>query len=100
MKIFPYVLFLFFAGFLAAQQKASTASLQGVVVKEGTETALSGVTVQLLERDGTDSGLPLVITDSVGIFIFPKIPAGVYRVEASRPGYVRGEYGVRRWGDS
>ena len=80
---------------LAAGQPA-TSSLEGRVVRWGTSEPLAKATVEL-RRVQSGASAPFVATSaSDGRFAFPSIPAGEYRVVATRAGFVRAEYG-QRW---
>jgi hypothetical protein len=68
-------------------------SLQGIVVKESGEP-LSKVTIELRAEPG-DAQAATTLTDAEGTFVLWNVPAGRYRLVATRPGYARTEYGQR-----
>src|SRR3954470_17268999 len=83
------------AGSIAAAQP-SPSSLQGRVVRWGTNDPVAKATVELA-RVGAGSSAPYVaVTTTDGAFVFATVPAGQYRIFASRAGFVRAEYG-QRW---
>src|SRR6185436_9006405 len=82
MKIFRFCLLVFLVQIAAAQQPA-TGVLQGVVVQEGTNTPLGNARVDL-RKPGSAATLDSSTTDRDGRFSFIKVPAGVYRLVASR----------------
>src|SRR5437763_11206209 len=80
----------------ASVAEAQVSSLQGRIVRWGTDEPIAKVSVELL-RIGTGTPAPFVATtNGDGAFVFPSVPAGQYRVTASRPGFVNAEYG-QRW---
>src|SRR5437763_8346745 len=80
---------------IAAAQPVSS-SLQGRVVRWGTNEPVAKATVAL-ERVGAGSSAPYVaVTTTDGAFVFATVPAGRYRIIATRAGFVRAEYG-QRW---
>src|SRR5438874_2867233 len=80
----------------ASVAEAQVSSLQGRIVRWGTDEPIAKVSVELL-RIGTGTPAPFIATtDGDGAFVFPSVPAGQYRVTASRPGFVNAEYG-QRW---
>jgi hypothetical protein len=86
----------FIVGASSAVAQPASSSLQGRVVRWGTNDPLAKATIEL-RRIQTGPSAPFVATSAVdGTFIFPSIPAGQYRVAATRPGFVRAEYG-QRW---
>lgn len=50
----------------------------------------------LLLVDGAPDQPPMVLTDDAGRYEFGRLPAGTFRVEASRTGYVNVQYGQSR----
>jgi len=79
---------------VATAQPPPTASLQGVVIKAGSNDPVSKVTLEL--RGGAQ---PYTITTGIdGRFLLRNLPGGVYQLFASRDGYVPMEYG-QRWSD-
>jgi hypothetical protein len=102
-------LLIAFAALIAAfqgapQRPASSASVEGIVVKLGTGEALANATVQLtVEFDGELSGWNIgaqgrrtLKSDPNGRFIFERVIPGEYRLIATYEGeYVPAEYGQR-----
>ncbi|HUK37292.1 MAG TPA: carboxypeptidase-like regulatory domain-containing protein [Vicinamibacterales bacterium] len=87
------VLVLAFAQAAAAQQPSS---LQGRVVRWGTSEPIPRVSVELRSVAAGSTAPFVAKTDSDGLFTFSDVPGGVYRIVATRPGYVNAEYG-QRW---
>lgn len=50
----------------------------------------------LLLVDGAQDQPPMVLTDDAGQYEFSRLPAGTFRIEASRTGYVNVQYGQSR----
>ena len=88
----PVFLILCVAGLASAQ----TASLQGRVVRWGTNEPIGKVSVELLRLQAGESAPFVTTTTGDGAFVFASVPPGQYRVTATRPGYVNAEYG-QRW---
>lgn len=77
----------------APSQTAPSASIDGIILKFGTNEPLSKATVEL------QGGAPLTTTtEADGRFYFPDIPPGQYRLQVRRDGYWAAEYG-QRWLD-
>ena len=76
------------------QQAPSTASIEGAVVRFGTTDGVSRAKVTLTPTQSSVAG-QAVIVDADGKFAFRNLPAGPYRINASRDGYVAAEYGQR-----
>ena len=94
MRVAAIVIALALAGQAGrAGQAGPVASLQGRVVRWGTNEPIGKVAVEL-RRDG--SAPYIATTNGDGEFVFPSIPAGQYRLVSTRPGYVSAEYG-QRW---
>jgi len=73
---------------ISLQKPASTTTgtLKGRVV-DGSNTGIAGVTVSYGGR-GKPAGRGAAATDSNGFFSFAEVPAGDYRVQAGKEGYV------------
>ena len=69
------------------------AALRGVVVKSGTDEPLSKASIEL-RKAGAGSYPYTYVTADSGAFQFPNLPAGEYRVIATRTGYVPVDRGV------
>lgn len=79
----------------ASTAAAQPSSLQGRVVRWGTNDPIAKATVEL--RPESRLRAPYVArTSADGTFLFPSVAAGEYRVVAERPGFVRAEY-AQRW---
>jgi hypothetical protein len=81
------------------QRVISKSSIQGIVVRLGTNDPIAGARVTLIRSNaGVDSSSPssrTATTNAGGVFVFPGLDAGLYRLEAARNGYVRQAYGQR-----
>jgi protocatechuate 3,4-dioxygenase beta subunit len=72
-------------------QQQRTASIEGIVVRSGTDVPIQRVQVKLTGRGET-----LVLTDSEGKFAFRDVaPGASYRLSFALNGFVRKEYGQR-----
>jgi len=80
-------------------QQARTASVQGAVVKVTTGEAIPSAVVELRSLDGAGRFYSTT-SERDGTFAFRNIPPGPYQLTAMRPGYVRGDYGLRGPGGS
>jgi hypothetical protein len=92
MRAFAVALFLVLILQVEAQQPAR-GSLQGIVVNaEG--AALSKASIDVLVPGAVS---PLYTTRSTadGRFFIPNVAPGKYRIAATRPGYIRTEYGQK-----
>jgi hypothetical protein len=78
------------------QEGTATSSIEGTVVRIGTNEVLSKATVELV-RVGVPGSLTTT-TESDGRFYFPNIPSGTYRLLSRRDGYWNAEFG-QRWVD-
>ena len=74
-----------------------TASIAGRVVDAVTGRPVPGARV-FASREPDVPNLPTRISDANGTFVLTELPAGSYRLGASRGGYLGGEYGQRRPG--
>jgi hypothetical protein len=75
---------------------AQASSLQGRVVKWGTTEPIAKATVELRRVEAGGPPPYVETTAADGTFVFGAVPAGQYRIVATRPGYVPAEYG-QRW---
>lgn len=75
-------------------QSAAPAVIEGVVAEARTGRPLARARV-LLESAG--GGAQRVLTDRHGRFLFSDLPAGVYYLAASKPGFAATRLGQRRW---
>jgi hypothetical protein len=78
----------------AASQQNARGSIQGVVVKWGSTDPLPQVIVELRAETGVRP-IASTATTEKGEFAFPNIPAGRYRLVATRSGFAPAEYGQR-----
>jgi hypothetical protein len=79
-------------------QGMGNSSIEGIVVRSGTNEPVSGALVALTDDDApfeTRNTTPVATTDSAGAFKFERLAAGSYRLLISANGYVRQEYGQR-----
>jgi 5-hydroxyisourate hydrolase-like protein (transthyretin family) len=73
-------------------------TLQGRVVKQGTNDPVVRANIVLAKVGGELSDYRTVTADDGGKFAFRDLSAGTYRVYAEREGYVQTEYGQRTTG--
>jgi len=78
------------------QFEEGTAKVEGTVTHRRTGEPVGRAMVYLTKSDGSQ-GLSLM-AGADGKFVFEKVARGVYRVTAERRGFLRGEYGTRRYG--
>jgi hypothetical protein len=83
---------------LAIMTQAPAASLEGRVLRSGTNEPVVRAGVVLTKVGGRLSDSVSATTDAQGRFSFSSIPAGDYRLFAEHADYVRGEYGQRSIG--
>src|SRR5262245_28599104 len=83
------------------QQGPPTGSITGSVIDAISKSPLEGAVVYLgIEGQGPVDGIPRVVTDDRGRFVFRRLPpSDRYFVQASRPGYFDGAYGATRPSD-
>ena len=77
-----------------AQSSPAIASIEGSVVRFGSTDGIARAKVTLTPSQSTVAG-QAVIVDGDGKFAFRNLPAGQYRLTASRDAYVSAEYGQR-----
>ncbi len=81
--------------FVATVAQAPTASIAGVVVTSGPlPQPVRGAVVSIGGTVGD------VLTDDQGLFAFVGLEAGTYALSASKPAYLKAEYGATRPGGS
>src|SRR5215472_14962899 len=91
-----FAAFMVLAGASAAAAQSAQSSLQGRVMRWGTNEPVAKATIEL-RRVQTGTSVPYVAMSAAdGTFVFASVPAGQYRVIATRAGFVRAEYG-QRW---
>src|SRR5215475_1814264 len=73
-------------------QTSSSATISGIVTNQSTKEPMPKALVTL--RDGKD-GFGTTLTDSKGRYAFPDLPAGDYRVQATRNGFLPLSYGAK-----
>jgi len=72
------------------------ASLQGRVVRWGSTEPVAKAVVELRPIDATAAAPYVATTSGDGVFVFPIVVPGQYRISVTRPGFVAAEYG-QRW---
>ena len=98
------LLALFQSPFSPARAQNAGPSIEGVVVRAGTNEPLPNVQVTLIRTNARSpavdagSNTTQTITDREGRFAFTRIEPGSYRIAAARNGYARQEYGQRVFG--
>jgi hypothetical protein len=70
----------------ASQDATGAGTVEGRVVRAGTSEPVASASVNL-------SGIGPLVADDNGRFKFPNVPAGNYRVSATRSGYLPGSFG-------
>ena len=92
---------LLFAMFQVPAAAPVRPGFSGIVVRQDTGELLAKASVVLTAENDART-LQSVTSDAGGKFAFDDVPAGRYRIAATRTGYVRAEYGDRegrvRWG--
>lgn len=73
------------------------ASIRGVVVENQTGRPLSQAVVTVHPVEGSAGKAATIRADSYGNFGFGYLPAGIYLLSASRPGFVAMQYGQKDW---
>ena len=100
-KILPILFLTLLAESAALQQQgtsSATASIQGTIVRYGTNEVLSKASVELVRVGGGAGGSATTTTEADGRFYFPNIAPGTYRLYSRRDGYWPAEFG-QRWTD-
>src|SRR5438132_25766 len=77
-------------------QQTSPASVQGIILKLGTNEPVNRAAVELRKAGATDPKPYTVISTDDGKFTFQNVPAGQYQLGVTRMGYVPLVYGQRR----
>jgi len=94
---------------VAAPQQNNTSSIEGLVLRAGTNDPIAGAQVVLARvppsglasgpgLPSLDAAPPSVTTDAAGKFIFKDVAPATYRLSVTRDGFVLQEYGSRRIG--
>ena len=83
-------------GALPASAQPALSSLQGRVVRWGTNDPVAKATVELRRVDAANPAPYVATTNIDGAFVFTSVLPGQYRLVAARPGFVGAEYG-QRW---
>jgi hypothetical protein len=78
---------------LFVQNSTSTGSLEGFVLRIGTNEPVIGASVEIMQ--GTRKPLSVATTDGSGRFKFAGVPQGSYAISAIAPEYLRSDYGAR-----
>src|SRR5688572_17063888 len=98
------LLVLGFAGTVMGVQSQPSGIVAGRVV-DATGAPVPAATVMLLSGPAPETpfrGLPpdtnRVLADDSGRFMFSNVPAGTFRIEANKPGWLAGAFGRRRAG--
>src|SRR5438552_10411133 len=97
--------------FVVPQPQDQRASIEGVVLRIGTDEPIAGAELKLMRVASASDvapspsqpmavaiGIPMLLstqTDSNGRFVFNDVDAGSYRISAARNGYAKLEYGQR-----
>jgi hypothetical protein len=79
------------SGVVAAQSQPR-ASISGVIANQSTNEPIPNALVTV--RDSKD-GFGTTLTDSKGRYVFADLPAGDYRVTATRNGFLLFAYGAK-----
>jgi hypothetical protein len=99
-----FFLFQSAAPFPQAPNNQTTATIEGFVVRAGTNEPISRARVTALRMTGPDGAslppgprqaIPAVTTDSQGYFVLRDLPPGSYSLTAGRNGFARQAYGER-----
>ena len=100
-RILPILFLTLLAESAALQQQgtsSATASIEGTIVRYGTNDVLSKASVELVRVGGGAGGSATTTTEADGRFYFPNIAPGTYRLYSRRDGYWPAEFG-QRWTD-
>src|SRR5688572_15187328 len=81
----------------ASAQQPTKASIEGVVMRAGTQDPISGAHVTLTRNSPASDSfiLPSVTTNNLGHFVFANLDPGAYRLTIASNGFVKQEYGQR-----
>lgn len=95
MRLLLFLLVLPFLTQNPAREQPKPATVSGVVLRSGTTDPIAGAAIEL-SRPGSPAGSGYTtLAGADGKFAFKDIPPGDYKLAATRPGYMRGEYGQR-----
>ena len=81
---------------LPAPAQPAVSSLQGRVVRWGSNDPIAKASVELRRIDSGNPAPYVTRTTGDGLFVFSGVVPGQYRIVATRPGFVSAEYG-QRW---
>ena len=84
------------AAALPVLSQPAVSSLQGRVVRWGSNDPVAKATVELRRIDSGNPAPYVTTSTGDGLFIFSAVVPGQYRIVATRPGFVGAEYG-QRW---
>jgi hypothetical protein len=99
-RLTVFVIGIFATAIASLSQQQNVASIEGIVVKLGANEPIPGAVVELSRNAATPGAPPDVYTVTTrgdGTFVLRDLPAGDYRLVATRPGgtYNPAQYGQR-----
>jgi hypothetical protein len=95
-RTFALAIVCVLAAALPAPAQPAVSSLQGRVVRWGSNDPIAKANVELRRADSGDPAPYVATTTGDGLFVFSTVTPGQYRIVVTRPGYVSAEYG-QRW---